>query len=149
MADPDYDLARWISTLERRLSLLETVEAGGYLFPFSAYNGQTSSVATSPLEYFAGTIPRNGTIIEFYTACSVATTNNGANFWSIEIRRLDTTAIIFTVTTAALTAGVFGVVSSTGRSDAITTGMLSIYIRCIKTGAPGNLSIINPAMIVI
>jgi hypothetical protein len=84
------------------------------------------------------------TLKNFAILTQVVTTNNGSNYWTINVRRYSDTAVIFSLNTSGNTAGISRLLSTT-RSDAISTSDLALYVEVVKVGSPGNINIGGPA----
>jgi hypothetical protein len=84
-------------------------------------------------------------IIRVTTEYSAAATNNGTNFWTITYRGINAAyaaaSNIHSFTTAALTAGTYASDDGAPSVTATPTNRAFIELQCLKTLAPGNLTI--------
>ena len=122
-------------------------QPSGWL-PFAAYSVLPYLSSTSGVDPFAVTISRSCTIQYWYQSVHVATTNNASNYWSLVLRRMSDGAVIQTLTTSAISASTWSVVSATDMADALTAAHVGLYIRVTKVGGPGALTMAAPAMFV-
>lgn len=119
-----YDGTRWLTAPEYETSPI----VGPALQPFSA--GQS-----------VGYWPKHPTYDRYITSLNLAfnvqTTNNGSNYWTIRLVRLDTGATLTSdLSTAAASAGAW---VNTNINLTLLTGAYPIGLNIVKNGAPGNM----------
>ncbi len=135
MSDPYLSMQRQIQALEDRLEVLRKADVPPIFLPY-AQRALNSVAATTAIGDFAQ--PWEAYYLVFSVTVFVATTNNGTNFWTIDL--IDTTgATIASVNTSS------GVSASTYTrlSDTTVTQPLSTNAMCnviaTKTLTPGAL----------
>lgn len=137
MSDATTALMQVLTDLEQRVARLEAAEHYPYRLPIINRDGLPPFAANGT--YFNGIISRTVTLRYWAVAVYVATTNNGANYWSIALS-IGGVGTIATVTTSAIAANT-GVVliDSSILGNSYGTSNAYINIACTKTGAPGTL----------
>ena len=146
-----------VSQLVRRIGDLEAFErefrlkqfgsgGGGTIFlPFGVYTSiNPMSVTSLP---YAASIDRDVTFIQWGQAWFVDGANSGAAFWTIYLRRVSDNSTINSFSTAAGAGSVWTL--NTDTTWDIGTGSAAdilYYVRCEKTGAPGNLYLGGPLL---
>jgi len=103
------------------------------------------TVGTNP---YATSLLKNATIQQWVQSYIVYPTNNGSNYWTISLYRLDTLASISSFNTSAAGAGVYTRRDSGALSISITTGMLALFVRVDPVGSPGPIDLYGPAVLV-
>lgn len=83
-------------------------------------------------------IERACTLKQWTINLYVPTTNNGSNYWTFTLKRLDTNGTVDSFNTSALPASTWTRIARTPNA-AITTGMAGLYVDITKTGSPGTL----------
>jgi hypothetical protein len=122
--------------------------SGRHYLPFGVFT-HISPITVSGSNPYTASVNAAMTFIKWTNAANVATTNNGSNYWTLDLRKTDgaTDSIVATMTTSALTAGTWGKVSTTTFSPtSITTAQHLLYINVTTTGAPGALSMGGPSL---
>lgn len=121
-------------------------QPAGWL-PFAVYTILPGSPMTTSPDYpFAVTIARAMTIRSWHQGVYVATTNNGSNYWTLDLLRWSDLGTLASLNTSAISADTATVLSSTGLSVAVATSYLSLLVRVTKTGSPGGLYAQGPAV---
>ena len=113
--------------------------------PFSAADSLPSNVSTSPVTLYSATIYRALSLKTWYQAAYVATTNDGSNYWTIALVEADLTAIT-SVNTSAASADTWTMLSDTSVGGSVDRGDIGLLVRVTKTGSPGNLYLMAPAL---
>lgn len=131
-----------IKRQEHDIERLRTIERPGYLLPFSPYDS-LSPFTGSPVVTYNVTLDRDGTIAKWTQVVRVLTTNDGTNYWTLNLSRIDTDAVLMTFNTSAIAAGIWTKLSNS-TITAITASMSGLYILATKTGAPGVLLMASP-----
>lgn len=100
----------------------------------------TSQRASSSDDYGALVCPveRAAALTQWTVILYVGTTNNGSNYWTFTLKRLDTEATIDSFNTSGYSASTWTRVSRSLGVD-ITTGMAGLYVNITKTGSPGSV----------
>lgn len=139
MSDP-LDVMRQIRALERQLdqsrqkpgNLLSLPYAQRILnpFPLVSSGGIASDFAQSQALM----------ILEFRVSVFVQTTNNGTNFWTLEVRDTAGTALA-SVTTAAISAGTWTRLSDTTITQPGSSNV-ALNVFATATLAPGNIFLV-------
>ena len=122
------------------------VATSGYL-SFVTHAVLPNNMTTTASVPFSTSIGYACTIRRFNILAYVATTNNGSNYWSIEVCKANGT-VLFTVNTNASAANTVVNLSAAGRSDALTTSDVGLFVRANKVGSPGALTLYGPALYV-
>lgn len=137
MSDFAASLMRTLNDLEQRIAWLETLETAGYRLPI--INRDALPPFNANGTYFNGIISRTVILKHWAAAVYVATTNNGANYWSIALS-IGGVGTIATVNTSAIAANT-GVVLADASIAGLTYGTSNAYLNIAftKTGAPGTL----------
>lgn len=112
----------------------------------ATYEALPYQQTASPSRLYAATLDRDGTLRSWVQAVRVATTNDGSNYWTLDLLRLDTGATLATLTTSAIAANTDTTLSALGLDVALTASMLAVQIRATKTGTPGAVSLLGPAL---
>ena len=143
------DLISRVARIEQWIDRHVKPEVGGGTkwLPISMYSTDPYDISSATYP-FATTVPWTMTLQEFQIAAFVATTNTVNHYWNIALYKRDATLLV-TLTTAAMAADTWTLLSSTGRSDALTAATIGLYIYVSKTGTPGNLSMHAPQLRVI
>lgn len=119
---------------------------GRHWLPFGVYSAINPITATGQVVYSA-TIDRTMTLIKWSQAVYVTTTNDGSNYWKLQLVRWPDSVAVDEINTSGaspdtatlLTDTAFDI-SSVGASD------VGLYVYPIKVGSPGNLYIFGPAL---
>lgn len=119
-----------------------------HYLPFGVYtNTSPIGEASSPAFPYGTTVERTLNFVKWAQGVFVSTTNNGSNYWTIELIRWTDNSVIASVSTSASAADTHLLLSTTTFSIAsITTSFVGIIVRCTKTGTPGNLFIVGPML---
>jgi len=135
MSDPYLTMQRQIQALEDRLEVLRKADTPSVFLPY-AQRALNSVAATSSLGEFAQ--PWEAYLLVFSVTVFVQTTNNGTNFWTIDL--LDTTgATIATVNTSSgVSASTWTRLSDTTVTQPLSTNA-SLSVVATKTLTPGAL----------
>ena len=139
-------IAADVAWLRVQLGKCGLAQQGGWL-PFSAYQLLPYNQSTAGALYSAS-LSRAGTLRYWYQAAYVATTNDGSNYWTLQIRRLPGTNVIATLDTSALSVGTWSELSGTDLDIALDSAWYALYVNTVKTGSPGNLYLPSPAVFV-
>ena len=138
-------IERDVRALRTLLGKYGLAQPGGWL-PFVAYNDPSGISADSNI--FHCTLGRSMTVRHWKQAISVATANDGSNYWTVSLRKNESTTIA-SFTTAADTLNTWTLHQETAIDEALSGGTdLTLSIRAEKTGAPGNLFLSGPAVFV-
>lgn len=95
----------------------------------------------------AGDFPQSRTVVILAALISVyvATTNNGSNYWTIDVKDLSGTTVA-SVTTAAIAANVGARLAAASITQPVAGNAL-IFVQATATGSPGSIYIV-PELIV-
>ena len=116
------------------------------LLPAAKFSHDPYNNTTSPAYPFAGAFPYSGTIVWWASIYFVATTNNGSNYWTIYLKKLDGTTIA-SFNTSAASANTWTWYRPSALSEAINSSSdKGYYIEVSKTGSPGAISLYAPAI---
>ncbi len=134
------ELLRMLYGNEARLKQTEVKEVPPLYLPYAqrVVNPATTGGGTQAV----GDFPQPWPVLHvaFYVSVFVVTTNNGTNFWTIELRDA-TNAVIASVTTAAASANTWTRLADTVITAPLTTNaVLSVVIT--PTLAPGNIYVV-------
>lgn len=140
------DLLRHVHRINDQVQQTLVVERPGTRLPFVPR--ALNPIARGASGAIVGDVPfgaRALTVLGLTLCVVVITTNNGANYWTIELRDTTNTTTYASATTAALTVGVWGVLRPTVSAVPSTEVVLSV--RATATGAPGSVYVV-PEIIV-
>lgn len=115
------------------------------LLPFSTF-GSISPI-TIGVDPFGVTIDRDMVIRWWTQSVNVQTTNNGSNYWTIDLRSLGA-GTLASLNTSAIAAGVWANLSNKAINTSAATTDIGLYIRVAKVGSPGSLYLLSPAVFV-
>lgn len=120
-------------------------QPSGWL-PFAVYEMHPFNQGTDGAPYNA-TISRPFTIRHWAQGLHVATTNDGSNYWKLELRKADAT-VIHTLDSSAMSAGTTTLLRGSGINYAVATSVVGLYVQIYKVGSPGNYYAYAPAVFV-
>lgn len=119
------------------------IEAPLYL-PFGVYTN-ISPLSASPSYPYAATVDRTYNFIKWSQGVYVDTTNNGTNYWTLELIRWTDDAQIAYLSTSGSSANTHTLLSTTSfTSNSIATSGVGVILRATKTGNPGVIYTIGP-----
>lgn len=135
---------RDILALQAQVKLLEADDRRGTWLDFQPA-GSVQPFSASGTRFYAGLPRATVTPRRLRVWAFVATTNNGANFWTIDAQNSAGTSIA-SVTTGGgtpIAADTWTLIQDTTMSSATLTATTDKILQIVltKTGAPGNLSI--------
>lgn len=136
--DATIELQRQINALARDIERLRTIEKRSNVLPFAGYAATGGVGLTANDTMMAVSMSRLLVVLSWTQTIYVATTNDGSNYWTIQID--DNVTAFASFTTAAIAPNTWStsnITSFTQPTAAPTSGW--ILIRCVKTGAPGRL----------
>lgn len=84
------------------------------------------------------TLERDYTLVKWLANVYVNGTNNGSNYWNLQLYRLDTSAVVSEVNTSALSGSTWYQLAP-APNYSLTTSMLAIWLNAIKVNSPGGL----------
>lgn len=126
-----YDGTRWLTTQEFTAQIVLST---------AAVSATASAVV--PAELRSAYAPYITRCVHTYR---VATTNDGANFWTIDVRGANAAysaaTIIHTVTTAAAAASTYTQSDAAPSATALPTNRARLDTLVTKSGAPGNITL--------
>lgn len=95
-----------------------------------------------------GTNPGGIKILKYMIGLRVITTNNGSNYWTVHLQKVDGTSytLVGSVNTSALSAGTWATVETT-LNHSVDSAVDLLYIECQTTGSPGSLYWGHPIVI--
>lgn len=108
--------------------------------------GSLSSISTSPVELCGTTLPRPLRVQSLRVAVFVSTTNNGSNYWTLQLRGVATAVALLTINTSAIAAGAWALLVGANAAKNVSDTETGVAIVAIKTGSPGALAIM-PAVV--
>jgi len=118
---------------------------------FTVYDTtENPSAITNDSDVFAATVPSLNSAVKlraWHVAASVATTNDGSNYWTVKLCETDST-VLDSLDTSGMSADTWETLNEDGISielDPDTSGQEAILVKVEKTGSPGALSIAGPA----
>lgn len=116
-----------------------------FLYPFGVYaNLSPMTVNGDP---YGASIDRTITFVNWSQYLYVATTNNGSNYWTIELKRITDSAVINSISTAALSANTQYLVQDSSFSiSSVGVADKGMWITTTKTGSPGALYMFGPTV---
>jgi hypothetical protein len=128
---------------------------------FAIYDGSVSpdDISSDGVYVFAATVPNMYTAVSlkaWHVAAKVGTENNGndgSNYWTIHICKSNhpTYTSLDSLNTSAMSTDDWETLSEEGLDISLnpdTEGQEALFIKVVKTGAPGNLSLAGPAVYV-
>lgn len=127
----------------------ETVEIMGqdalhHYIPFTMYAASAINISVTTIVFIAST--DNWTLYSWRQSWLVVTTNDGSNYWTIEI--VDKNGAILTnVDTTGAAANTWSQSFAGFSDDTTTTSDNHIYVRVTKVGSPGNIHLLSPLVL--
>jgi hypothetical protein len=117
--------------------------------PFGSYDSLSSGMTVDGSNPFVATVDRTFTFASWAQAARVATTNDGSNYWRIQLLRLSDGSTINEITTSAMSADTWThLTDSTFAIATLGTSGVGAYIHIVKQGTPGALSLSSPLIAV-
>lgn len=118
--------------------------------PFAAHQHLAYDQSASGQSPFACTVPRALTIISWHVGVYVGGTNDGSNYWTIDLYKYDTSlTVIDSLDSAAISGSTHVVLSNGDLRATVANTYILLGIRTTKTGSPGNLYLYGPAVFAI
>ena len=110
------------------------------LLPFTVYGVLPAGMTAGNAVFVAG-VDRTVTFVSWAQSVLVATTNDGSNYWVIQLLRLSDGSVVNQIDTSAISAGAWALLTDSSWSIAsVGTAQTGVYINTSKVGAPGALS---------
>lgn len=139
-------IVRQMTAMDDRLRALP-LEGKGFFVPFANYAAIDNSNITANGNPFITTVGKAMVLQTWVQSTYVYTTNNGTNYWTIEIDYYDgSTVQITTFNTSTHTNDVWTKTSTSLGGTALTSTTKYLIIGCTKTGTPGALVLPSPAV---
>jgi len=129
-------------TLDVVGTMRASVETSQYL-PMAQYL-HSNPLSASPSDPFICTIGTTTTIKRWLQGFYVQTTNDGSNYWTIDLQYGTSGTSIVSFNTSAKAPNTWYVNDASGLAQALTAANVWIRVRCTKTNAPGNLYLPGP-----
>ena len=139
------DILRTLYAVQERYRQTETKEVPPLYLPWSQRVLNPFPLASSGGVWGDQAQPWSVNIIAFYCECFVLTTNNGTNFWTIDLLNQDSGTTLATFNTSAVSAGSWNRFSVTSGITQPTSANVVISIRLTATLSPGSI-FIAPAL---
>ena len=136
MSDPNLQIQRQIQDLQDGHERLRKADISSLCLPY-AQRVLNPLTATQVFGDFAQPWPVN--VLAFLATCVVVTTNNGTNFWTINLINAAAT-ILATITTSAIAANTVTRLSTTTITQPVASNA-SLSIIATATLAPGAIFI--------
>lgn len=132
------EVLRWISSWHGNQA---------WLLPFGNQDSVSGGLTSTTTAVFSATAPGIAyTVVSWTQALYVATTNNTSNYWTLQLYRYisgGTYPKIGEISTNRSSAGAWTKLSVTiGQAGSSTD--LQLYIKALKTGSPGALTLAGP-----
>jgi hypothetical protein len=125
-----------------------TAFVSGFL-PFASYDATDLFDISAAGTLLASSLAQSCTLRYMYVSVYVATTNDGSNYWTINLKNQAGTTRATINTSSGVSVATWTSKSHTGLSVSLTVAADKLlYIECVKTGSPGNLSLGCPAVYV-
>lgn len=105
------------------------------LLPLSSTDGCYVPATAAGKNVCMAPIDRDGTLTTWTCIVYVDATNNASNYWLIELRRLDTGAVIASINTASQALFTWQRRAQTINAP-LTTSMLGVYVNVVRIGSP-------------
>ena len=143
----DLDVLRYVGRIDNHAQQMLVVERPGVRLPFAPR--ATNPIALGASGAILGDFPwaaRSLTVLAINLCVVVTATNNGTNYWTIQICDTYNATTYASVTTAALTPGVWGVLAPASL-PAIAATEVVLSVRAVATNTPGSIYIV-PELIV-
>ena len=136
-----------LANLEEAVNARRGQDGGGYWLAMPHWDGGLPPYTTSGATTHLVTLPRDLLLRAFVAYTSVATTNDGSNYWTLTLRTIALTSIA-TTTTQADSPGtnVYKRITSFSTSSLTTASDIATYLQITKTGTPGALTLGNPCL---
>ena len=140
------DLLRHVHRIDDQVQQTLVVERIGVRLPYAQRALNPLALAAAPAN--VGDFPQSRpvTLLAWYTSVYVATTNNGANYWTLKlIDGLGT--VLSTVNTSAIAANTFTRLVAASATQPSSTNVALTVQATVGAGAPGAIYIV-PEIIV-
>jgi hypothetical protein len=134
----ELDTQRQLAVLADQLERLRKADATPIFLPY-AQRSLNALSATSAAGDFAQPWPAY--FLVFAATVFVQTTNNGTNFWTIDLQDTTGTILATVNTSSGVTASTWTRLSDTSVTQPLTTNA-ELSVICTKTLSPGNLFVI-------
>ena len=122
--------------------VVPTVLRGRHYLPFGVFGAISPMAVTS--DPYAANIDRTMTPKKLSYTGLVLTTNDGSNYWKIDLYDIAGNSVA-TVNTSTWSASTWSTVSTTSFSiSPLTTSNKGIFVEVSKVGSPGNLYLFGP-----
>lgn len=140
MSDPRDPILKTLYDNNRRLGQTETKEVPALYLPWSQRVLNIFPLASSGAAWGDSAQPWPVNLLAWYVTVFVVTTNNGTNFWTIELRN-DANVAIASLSTAAIAANAWTRLSTTTITQPSASNTV-VTIRPIATLSPGAIIIV-------
>lgn len=143
MSDPNLTIQRQIQALQDGHERLRKADVPALYLPWSQRILNPFPLASSGSTWGDCPQPWNNVPLAFYVSVDVLTTNNGTNFWTIELFSFTAAAgsnLVASVNTSGLTANVPARLSDTTVTAPGSTDV-SYFIKATATLSPGSIFI--------
>lgn len=144
--DATIEVLTRIAGQDTRQAKTEVTEKPGYYLPF-VHISALGEPYSADGNLYRSPVPRPRVVLRrLVVAVFVATTNTGANYWTINLR-LATAGVVASVNTSALAPDTWAIVEDTTFTTDVILQTADKYflIDIAKTGAPGTLTL-SPAV---
>lgn len=140
MSDPNLRAQQQIKTLEDSLERLRKADSSALYLPWTQRVINPFPLASSGGVWGDMVQPWAINILAFYCSVFVVTTNNGTNFWTVNLR--DTAGnVLASVDTSAIAANAWARLSDTSITQPASSN-IAIEIRPTATLSPGAIYIV-------
>jgi hypothetical protein len=127
--------------IARRLEQTQVIERPPLYLPWSQRMLNPFPLASSGSVWNDLPLPWSVNVLSFYCSVFVVTTNNGTNFWTIDIVASPSNTIVASVTTASIAAGAFARLEDTTITQPASTDVV-LSTRLTATLSPGAIYIV-------
>ena len=140
MSDPNLLTQRQVQALEITQERLRKADVSALYLPWTQRTLNPIALVASPAIWGDMGVPWSVNVLAFYSSVFVNTTNNGTNFWTIELLATPSATTIASFTTAAISANIFTRLSTTTITQPASSDA-DLFIRATATLAPGSIFI--------
>ena len=136
----EIDTIRRLRAIEKTLDRLKTGETSGVFLPFSQRVLNPFPLASSGGQWGDMTQPAAAIVLGLYLSVFVVTTNNGTNFWTLDLTSDDGSTVLATLNTSAVAANGWRRLSTTTITTPGSTNAV-LSVRPTATLSPGSIYI--------
>ena len=140
MSDTNLITQRQIQATNEQVERLRKADVPALYLPWTQRVINPFPLASSGNPWGDMGTPWSVVLLAFFASVFVVTTNNGTNFWTLDLLDVATSTTLATVNTSAMAANVYTRLSTTSVTQPGSTNA-ALYIRATATLSPGAIYI--------